>query len=141
MDELGGLFRSVVDTMNPYSPGNITLYFLWLVVYTFTAMAIWRCENRWIRLLCFLINQLFAIGVIISQTIAIILAIEYWIHSLVVLLVVIVLSWLLFRRPRARPPRGHPATPEYRDNIREIEGQYGQSAQPGGTIGDRDRGV
>lgn len=138
MGELSGVFRSVVDTMNPYSPGNITLYFVWLTVYSFTAMAIWRSDSRWFRLLCFLVNQLFAIGVIISQTIAIILAIEYWLHSLVVLLVVVILSWLLFRRRRPRP---HPSPSESGNNLAEIEGQYGQSSESGGAIGDRDRGI
>jgi len=142
MAQLLNEFRSIVDTVNPYSSGNVTLYFLWLVLYTFTAMALWRSQRRWIRLCCFLLNQIFAVGVVISWTIVLILAYEYWIPSLVVLAAVIALGWWIFRERRPHyawddlaPSRRN------RDNSVSIEGQNGHALEPGGARGDRHRGV
>lgn len=142
MEQLLNEFGSIVDTMNPYSSGNVALYFAWLVLYAFTAMAIWRSQNRWVRLLCFLFNQVFAVGVVISWTIVLILAYEYWIHSLAVLALVIALGWWTFRPPRPREtPDNSPRSTENRDNTVAIEGQYGRASEPGGAGGDRHGGV
>ncbi len=142
MEQLLNEFRSIVDTVNPYSSGNVTLYFVWLVSYTFTAMAIWRSQRRWVRLCCFLLNQIFAVGVVISWTIVLILAYEYWIHSLVVLAAVVALGWWTFREHRPRDTLDNvPSSTENRDNIASIEEQYGHIVEPRGARGDRDRGV
>lgn len=142
MEQLLDEFGSIVDTMNPYSSGNVTLYFAWLVLYAFTAMAIWRSQNRWVRLLCFLFNQVFAVGVVISWTIVLILAYEYWIHSLAVLALVIALGWWTFRQRKPRADTDNePESIDDRDNSVTIEGQYGRTSEPGGAGGDRHGGV
>lgn len=142
MDDLFDGFRSVVDTMNPYSASNVALYFAWLVLYSFTAMAIWRSQRRWVRLSCFLVNQVFAVGILITWTTVLALAYAYWIHSLAVLAVVVVAGLWLFRE---RSPRLHRKARERVAHARadhdQGEGQYGQSAEPGGAVGDRHRGL
>ena len=59
MSQLTAGFSRVLDELNPYNSGNLVLYFSWLVVYTYTAVAIWRSRRPWYRFLCFLVNQLF----------------------------------------------------------------------------------
>ena len=82
MSQLTAGFRRVFDELNPYNDGNLVLYFAWLVVYTYTAVAIWRSRRPWFRGLCFLVNQLFSVGVILSWTLTGLLAYTYWRESL-----------------------------------------------------------
>ena len=63
---IAAYYHSVVDPLDPFNRGNIVLYFTWIVVYTFTGVAVWRSERSWLRFVCFVINQLFSIGILIS---------------------------------------------------------------------------
>ena len=100
MDEIVSSIRSVFDTLNPFNIGNLVIYFAWLVVYVFTLVAIWRSNSRIVRLICFLINQLFSIGVILSWTLTALLAYTYWIASLGTVVIALVLAWWTFREKR-----------------------------------------
>jgi hypothetical protein len=105
MSQLTAGFGRVLDELNPYNSGNLVLYFSWLVVYTYTAVAIWRSRRPWYRFLCFLVNQLFSVGVILSWTLTGLLAYTYWRESLGALAGTAVLSFAGFhwRRPRVAP--------------------------------------
>jgi len=101
MNEVVSSIRNLFDTLNPFNAGNLVIYFTWLVVYIFTLVAIWRSNSRIVRLISFLINQLFSIGVILSWTLTALLAYTYWIASLGTIVVTLVLSWWLFRTKKA----------------------------------------
>ncbi|MDH3233234.1 MAG: hypothetical protein OEQ29_06890 [Alphaproteobacteria bacterium] len=100
MDEVVSSIKGVFDTLNPFNTGNLVIYFAWLVVYTFTLVAIWRSNSRIVRLVCFLINQVFSVGVILSWTLTALLAYTYWIASLGTIVIALVLAWWTFREKR-----------------------------------------
>jgi len=93
-------YRSVVDTLNPFNRGNIVLYFTWIVVYTFTWVAVWRSERSWFRFVCFVVNQLFSIGILISWSLTAILAYAFWRESLGAFAATGAAGLFLFRRRR-----------------------------------------
>ena len=97
MNEIVTSIKGIFDNLNPFNVGNLVIYFSWLVVYVFTLVAIWRSNSRLVRLLCFLINQVFSIGVILSWTLTALLAYTYWIASLGAVVITLVLSWWVFR--------------------------------------------
>src|SRR5262249_43930230 len=106
MSQLGAGFSRMLDELNPYNSGNLLLYFTWLVVYTYTAVAIWRSRRPWFRFLCFVVNQLFSVGVILSWTLTGLLAYTYWRESLGALGGTAVLSFARFHWPRPRVAPG-----------------------------------
>jgi len=103
VNQLIGDFNNVLDQLNPYNTGSQVLYFTWLVVYTYTAIAIWRSRRAWYRFLCFLVNQLFSVGVVMSWTHTVLLASAYWRESLGALAGTLLLSLagIHRRRPNA----------------------------------------
>lgn len=92
----------VFDQLNPLNTGNVIIYFTWLVLFVFTTIAVWRSNRRWLRLLCFLVNQVFSIGMILSWTLTTILAYTYWQHSLAAVTITAGVAWWLFRDRRRR---------------------------------------
>ena len=98
MDDVIAAVKGVFDTLNPFSVGNLIVYFTWLVVYVFTLVAIWRSNNRWIRLLCLILNQVFALGMFVSYTLAIVLTVTYWQAALGTVVGTVVVAWWAFRR-------------------------------------------
>ena len=100
MDEVVSSIKGVFDTLNPFNAGNLVIYFTWLVVYIFTLVDLWRSHRRIVRLICFLINQVFSIGVILSWTLTALLAYTYWIASLGTIVIALVLAWWTFREKR-----------------------------------------
>lgn len=100
MDEIVSSIKGVFDTLNPFNTGNLVIYFAWLVVYIFTLVAIWRSNSRIVRLVCFLVNQVFSVGVILSWTLTALLAYTYWIASLGTIVIALVLAWWTFREKR-----------------------------------------
>lgn len=104
MNEVVSSIKGVFDNLNPFNTGNIVIYFSWLVVYVFTLVAIWRSNSRIIRLVSFLINQIFSIGVILSWTLTGLLAYTYWIASLGTVVITLILSWWAFRKKPEEDP-------------------------------------
>jgi len=101
MNEIVSSIKGIFDNLNPFNTGNLVIYFSWLVVYVFTLVAIWRSNSRIVRLVCFLLNQIFSIGVILSWTLTALLAYTYWIASLGAIVITLVCSWWVFRtRPK-----------------------------------------
>ena len=82
--------------LNPCNPGNLIIYFAWLVVFTFTTIAIWRAERAWIRLFCYLVNQVFSIGIVLSWTLTGLLAYTYWKASIAAVVVTLVVALFIF---------------------------------------------
>jgi len=83
---------------DPYSTENLVLYYGWLVVYTFTLVALWRSQSAWFRLLSFAVNQIFSVGVIMGQVLTAVLAITFWRESLAAFAATAAFSLFLFRR-------------------------------------------
>ena len=106
MDDVISAVKGVFDTLNPFSLGNLIVYFAWLVIYVFTLVAIWRSNNRWIRLLCLILNQVFALGMFVSYTLAIVLTVTYWQAALATAVGTVILSWWLFRQRKPREETG-----------------------------------
>jgi len=100
LQTIGDYFDSLLAVVNPYSPGNIIVFFVWIVVYTYTAIAVWRSERAWVRFICFIVNQAFSIGVLNTVVSTAALAITYWQHALAVFAVTGASSLLLYRRRR-----------------------------------------
>jgi hypothetical protein len=104
MNEIVSSIKGLFDNLNPFNTGNLVIYFSWLVVYVFTLVAIWRSNSRIVRLVCFLLNQIFSIGVILSWTLTALLAYTYWIASLGAIVITLVCSWWVFRtKPKEDP--------------------------------------
>jgi hypothetical protein len=104
MNGIVNSIKGVFDNLNPFNIGNLVIYFSWLVVYVFTLVAIWRSNSRVIRLISFLVNQLFSIGVILSWTLTALLAYTYWIASLGTIVITLILSWWAFRSKQPKDP-------------------------------------
>lgn len=88
--------RGFVDQLNPLSERNVTLFFIWLNVYFFTAMTIWRAEKRWVRLLSLIVNQLFSAGLLVSYLNIVVPAAVYWKEAAANVLLVVSMTWLMF---------------------------------------------
>lgn len=97
MSDIVNAIKGVFDNLNPFNIGNLIIYFSWIVVYTFTLTAIWRSHRGLVRLICFIANQIFSIGIILSWTLTVILAYTYWIASLGTIVATLIVSWYLFR--------------------------------------------
>ena len=97
---VGDYYDSLLAVLNPYSPGNIIVFFVWIVVYTYTAIAVWRSERAWVRFICFVVNQVFSIGVLNTVVSTATLVVSYWHQALVAFAVTGAGSLYLFRRRR-----------------------------------------
>ena len=100
MQDFVGAATGVFDQLNPFNTGNLILYFGWIVIYTFTWMAIWRSRTPWFRFLSFVVNQVFSVGIVLSWTLTGLLAYTYWKQSLAVFIVTAAVGFYMFRRRR-----------------------------------------
>jgi hypothetical protein len=106
MDSFFSGFGGFIDQINPASRNNQVLFMVWLVVTVFTGTALWRCGNRWIRLVCLLINQLFSMGILLSWAQIVVPAYILWKEALVAMVLTVAVAWFLFRRRRPAAARG-----------------------------------
>lgn len=102
MQQAVGTITGVFDQLNPFNAGNLILFFGWLAVFTFTTVAVWRCQVAWFRFVCFVVNQIFSVGILLSWTLTALLAFTYWRESLLVLAGTGIGSLWLFRRRQPR---------------------------------------
>src|SRR5215475_6462575 len=98
MDAISRGFNALIDQLNPFSLGNIVFYFVWLVLYTFSLVAVWRSQRSWLRLLCLILNQILSVGVLISYSLTLLLAYTYWLPTALVFFGVGGGAFYLFRR-------------------------------------------
>ncbi len=89
--------KGVFDQLNPYNTGNLILYFSWLVVFVFTVIGIWFSKKRWVRICCYLVNQVFGIGIILSITLIGIITWKYWMYAAGTVLGTLLLSLWIFK--------------------------------------------
>jgi hypothetical protein len=94
LDRIG----DIVEQLDPFNPGNQLIYYTWLVVYTFTGIAVWRSSRPWFRFFCFLVNQAFSIGILLSTVLTVAMAVRYWQISLAVFAATAAISLFMFRR-------------------------------------------
>jgi hypothetical protein len=94
LDQIG----DVIEQLDPFNTGNQLIYYTWLVVYTFTWVAVWRSSRPWFRFFCFLVNQLFSIGILLSTVLTVAMAARYWQASLAVFAATAAISLFIFRR-------------------------------------------
>lgn len=107
MDSIFSGFGGFIDQINPASRNNQILFLVWLIITVFTGTALWRCGNRWIRLVCLLINQIFSMGILLSWAQIIVPAYILWREALVVMVLTVAITWFLFRkrRPKSKPEK------------------------------------
>jgi hypothetical protein len=114
-------FTSLVDQLNPFSLGNLIFYFTWLTLYTFSLVAVWRSHRSWIRLICLVLNQILSIGVLMSYSLTLLLAYNYWLPSALIFLGVASMTFVLFRKrsgERPSPPADRVSPPGDRPSPR-----------------------
>jgi hypothetical protein len=97
MQDLLHNVSGALDQLNPFSLGNRIIYFGWLAIYSFTLVAVWRSRHAWVRLVCLAANQLFSVGVLISWSLAVLLAYTYWLASALLFVAVAGSTFYLFR--------------------------------------------
>lgn len=107
-EALVNALTGVFDQLNPFNTGNLIVYFVWLTIWIFTAVGIWRSQRRWLRLVFFAINQALSVGIVLSWTITALLAWTYWQWSLGAAAASGLLAVWLFRDPRKKQPKGKP---------------------------------
>jgi hypothetical protein len=95
---IGDYYHSIAEQLNPYSVANQVLYYTWLVLYTFTWVAVWRSNRAWFRFVCFVVSQAVSIGMIQATWITLAIAIAFWRESLAIFVATAALSLFLFRR-------------------------------------------
>lgn len=98
MNDIERAFTSFFDQLNPFSLGNLVFYFVWLTIYSFTLVAVWRSHLAWVRLVCFVVNQVLSVGVLISWSLALLLAYTYWLPSALDFLGIAGTTFYLLRR-------------------------------------------
>ena len=96
MNSFVNALTGVFDQLNPFNIGNLIIYFAWLVVFTFTTIAIWRAKRAWIRLFCYAVNQIFSIGIVLSWTLTSLLAFTYWKASIGAVVASAVIAFFVF---------------------------------------------
>jgi hypothetical protein len=97
-DTVRAYYDSIAAQLNPYSPANQVVYYTWLVLYTFTGIAVWRSSRAWFRFICFVVSQAVSIGMIQATWITLAIAVAYWQESLGIFVATAALSLFLFRR-------------------------------------------
>src|SRR5690348_56342 len=97
---VGDFYHSIVDPLNPFSRGNVILFFACIVVYTYTWVAVWRSERAWFRFVCFVVNQIFTVGILIPWASTLVLTYAYWQAALATFAGTGAASLIAFRRRR-----------------------------------------
>ena len=97
MQSLYAQFQRIYDEVNPFNTANLVLYYAWLVLYSATLVAAWRAHGVKTRFVCFVINQALQIGIFMSWSLTILLAVTYWLPSLLTFLAVIAITFYLLR--------------------------------------------
>lgn len=72
------------DQINPLSDANLAIYFVSIFLFSYSAMGIFLSQFRFTRLVLYIINQIFAGGVLLSWAAFYIITYEYWDMALAV---------------------------------------------------------
>jgi hypothetical protein len=97
MESLVSQVQRVFDQMNPFNTGNLVLYYTWLVIYSATLIAAWRAHGVKTRFVCFVINQALQIGVFMSWSLTVLLAVTYWLPTLLTFVAVVAVTFYFLR--------------------------------------------
>lgn len=94
----------LVGRFNPNDPVNLTLFYLWLVIFIFTFTGIWRASRRWVRLVCYVVNQAVSFGMLQAGVVTAAILFGRWREALVACAVTFAVSCWLFAEqwPRLR---------------------------------------
>lgn len=143
MQQFVNAVTGVFDQLNPFNLGNLILYFAWLVVFTFTTVAVCCARAGWFRFLCFAVNHLFSVGFLLSWTLTVLLAYTYWKQSLIVLAATAILSVLTMRRrrrdrkDRMEPPEALPVIENDEEPAERLEPRFGRAVTAGERLSVR----
>jgi hypothetical protein len=97
MESLFAPLQRIYDEINPFSTGNLVLYYVWLVTYSATLIAAWRAPGVKTRFVCFVVNQALQIGVFMSWSLTVLLAVTHWLPTLLTFLAVVAVTLYLLR--------------------------------------------
>jgi len=99
----------LVGRFNPADPVNLTLFFAWLVIFVFTFTGVWRARWRWVRLICYLVNQAASFIMLQAGILTLAIAFGRWREAAATALLTFIISLWLFRE---RPAETAAATPQ-----------------------------
>src|SRR5215470_18619850 len=97
MESLVSQVQRIFDQMNPFNTGNLILYYTWLVIYSTTLIAAWRAHGVKTRFVCFVVNQALQIGVFMSWSLTVLLAVTYWLPTVLTFVAVVAVTFYLLR--------------------------------------------
>lgn len=96
----------LIDSSDPFSSGNVTLYFVTVFVYVYSAVSIWLSQNWAWRLICFILNQFFTVGAVVTWPLVLTISARYWLYALAMVAIAIVGAtvphYVAFRRELRR---------------------------------------
>ena len=97
-DFVGGL-EAVV---NPLSEQQLFLFFLWLLLFTGSSVALVMAERRLTRFFAWLVNSLFSFGMFQAGLVSLAIAVAYWQGTLAVALASAVCTGIFCHRQSRR---------------------------------------
>ncbi len=97
MQAISSEIQRLYDEVNPYSTANLILYFAWLVGYSMTMVAAWRARSVWTRFICFVLNQALQVGIFMSWSLTLLLALSFWLPTLLVFAGVVSSTYYVLR--------------------------------------------
>ncbi len=101
MGALGEFASDVVSRFNPNDPVNLTLFFAWIVVFTTTFAGVWRAGRRWIRLVCYVVNQMANFAMLQAGLLTFAIILGHWRETIAVAGLTLVASCWFFRERRS----------------------------------------
>ena len=102
MGTLAEFAGDVVSRFDPNDPVNLTLFFGWIFVFTVTFAGIWRAGRRWVRLLCYIVNQVVSFGMLQAGALTFAILLGYWRETIAAAGLTLLASCWLFGERRSR---------------------------------------
>ena len=90
----------LVGRFDPNNPVNLTLFFAWVVTFILTFTGVWRAPQRWVRLLCYAINQIASFGMLQAGILTVAIIYGHWREAIAAAALTLVASCWLFRDRR-----------------------------------------
>ncbi len=100
MGALVDFARDVLGRFDPNNPVNLTLFFAWVVIFTGTFAGVWRAPQRWVRLMCYVVNQIASFGMLQAGVLTLAILLGYWRETIAAAAVTLVAFCWVFRDRR-----------------------------------------
>ncbi len=101
MDGVVEFAGDLVGRFDPNNPVNLTLFFAWVVIFTATFAGVWRASQRWVRLVCYAVNQIASFGMLQAGLLTFAILLGHWRETIAAAVVTLVASCWAFRERRS----------------------------------------